>query len=116
MAFEGNIVRTFAKLMEDLFTSRFACALGPRKFKASIGTHFEQFSGNLQQDAQEFLVILLDSLHEELNVRMNKPYIEKPSSQGREERELSTECWSNFLHRNWSFIGFLFYGQMRSLL
>ena len=59
---------------------------------------------------------MLDSLHEELNVRMNKPYIEKPTSQGREERELSIECWSNFLHRNWSFIAFLFYGQMRSLL
>lgn len=41
MAFEGNIVKSFAKLVEDLYTSKFACALGPRKFKASIGKHFE---------------------------------------------------------------------------
>jgi ubiquitin C-terminal hydrolase len=53
---------------------------------------------------------LLDSLHEELNIRMNKPYIEKPDSYGRDEDELSIECWSNFLHRNWSFIAFIFFG------
>jgi ubiquitin C-terminal hydrolase len=64
----------------------------------------------------EFLVILLDSLHEELNIRMKKPYIEKPSSNRREESELAVECWANFLHRNWSFIAFLFYGQMKSRL
>jgi ubiquitin C-terminal hydrolase len=45
-----------------------------------MGKYHEQFSGRDQQDAQEFLVILLDSLHEELNIRMSKPYIEKPSS------------------------------------
>lgn len=61
-------------------------------------------------------MILLDSLHEELNIRLKKPYIEKPSSQGRDESELALECWSNFLHRNWSFIVFLFYGQMRNYL
>lgn len=51
MGFEGNIVRNFAKLTEDLYTSKFACAMGPRKFKAAMGRHFDQFSGNQQQDA-----------------------------------------------------------------
>ncbi len=47
---------------------------------------------------------------------MSKPYIEKPSSHGRDQEELAVQCWSNFLQRNWSFIVFLFYGQMRSFL
>jgi len=49
-------------------------------------------------------------MHEELNIRQKKPYIEKPESAGRNPDELAMEAWSNFLHRNWSFIVFLFYG------
>ena len=47
---------------------------------------------------------------------MSKPYIEKQDSAGRFENELATQYWCNFLHRNWSFIAFLFFGQMRAYL
>lgn len=69
MGFEGKILNAFAPLIEDMYTSKFACVKQPRKFKSVMGKIHEQFSGNMQQDAQEFLVILLDSLHEELNIR-----------------------------------------------
>jgi ubiquitin C-terminal hydrolase len=61
-------------------------------------------------------VTLLDSLHEETNIRLKKPYIENPSSHKRKEEELMYEYWSNFLMRNWSFFIFVFYGQMRSYI
>eukprot|EP00347_Sterkiella_histriomuscorum_P024260 403331751 len=73
------------------------------------------FEGNIQ-DAQEFLVNFLDSLHEELNIRIRKEYIENPSSNDRNEYELMIEYWSNFLRRNWSFVAFMFYGQLKSTM
>lgn len=59
---------------------------------------------------------MLDSLHEEHNIRMKKPYIENPTSDRRNELELIGEYWSSFLLRNWSFFVFLYYGQYRSYI
>lgn len=57
---------------------------------------------------------MIDSLHEELNLRMSKPYLQNPDSKDREAFSLAHENWSNTLRREWSFIFFLLYGQMRS--
>lgn len=59
--------------------------------------------------------VLLGALHEELNVRRSKPYIENPESL-EDNEQLIHLYWSNFLRRNWSFILFLYYGQLRSTL
>ena len=53
---------------------------------------------------------MIDGLHEELNLRMKKPYIQNPESKNRDLNELGLEQWSNNLLRNWSIIYFLFYG------
>ena len=55
-------------------------------------------------------------MHEELNLRLNKPYIQNPESDGREINQLGLEHWSNTLRREWSFLYFMFYGSMRSSL
>jgi len=62
------------------------------------------------------LFFLLDGLHEELNLRQEKPYLENPDSDDRKIVELGMESWSNTLRREWSFIFFLFYGQLKSTL
>jgi ubiquitin C-terminal hydrolase len=59
---------------------------------------------------------LIDGLHEETNLRRYKPYIENPDSDQRDLIELGLESWANCLRRDWSFIFFLFYGQMKSTL
>jgi ubiquitin C-terminal hydrolase len=59
---------------------------------------------------------LLDGLHEELNLRLEKPYMENPDSDNRKIVELGLESWSNSLRRDWSFIFFIFYGQLKSEL
>jgi len=51
----------------------------------------------------------MGALHEEVNVRLIKPYIENPENRP-DTIELSLEFWSNFLKRNWSVFVFLFYG------
>lgn len=40
----------------------------PVEFKHALGGHFPQFQDYRQHDCQEFLALLLDSLHEQLNV------------------------------------------------
>ena len=57
---------------------------------------------------------MIDGLHEETNLRKTKPYIENPESGKRDMIELGLESWSNNLRRDWSFIFFMFYGQMKS--
>ena len=62
------------------------------------------------------MIAVLDSLHEEVNIRLDKPYLENPCSDDRDEDDLRTEYWSNFLRRNWSFVCFAVYGQLRSFI
>lgn len=88
----------------------------PRGFKHTLGKLREQFAGDEQQDSQEYVNFLIDGLHEEINLRRSKPYIANPESDDRELMELALESWSNSLRRDWSFIFFLFYGQMKSTL
>ena len=52
----------------------------PKDFKEVLGTVNEQFSGDEQQDSQEFVSFLIDNLHEDLNLRKSKPYLENPDS------------------------------------
>lgn len=85
-------------------------------FKIILGKCNAQFISNDQQDSQEYLSFLIDALHEELNLRNEKPFINNPNSKDRDPITLGLECWSNALQRDWSFIFFLFYGQMRSVL
>lgn len=46
-----------------------------------------QFSGYQQHNSQEFLVFLLDGLHEDLNLVKKKPYVDMTiKTKGREEK------------------------------
>lgn len=91
-------------------------SLAPSDFKKLVGKIHETFSGNEQQDSQEFLSFLLDGLHEEVNIRLERPYIENPDSDGRDFGDLGLEYWANTLRRNWSIFVFMLYGMLRSTL
>ena len=61
------------------------------------------FAGTIQHDAHEFLEILLDKMHEDLNRVEKKPYTENVEKEGflnpEENRELADETWRRFLLR-----------------
>ena len=88
-------MNAFANLLERMWSQQGVVV--PRHFKMQIGKCCEQFMGFDQQDSQEYISFLIDGLHEELNLRMKKPYIENPESKGRELNELGLEQWSNAL-------------------
>jgi ubiquitin carboxyl-terminal hydrolase 8 len=59
------------------------CELKPEKFKAAIDKHLPQFRGFNQHDGHEFLIYLLDTIHEELksNVNIKKIKLNKISQE-----------------------------------
>jgi ubiquitin C-terminal hydrolase len=83
----------------------------PKLFRHTIAKINENFGSDDQQDTQEYIGFLIDGLHEDTNMRNDKPYFEAPESEGKELIELGLETWSKNLSRDWSFIYFMFYGQ-----
>jgi len=115
MGYKGDFVDAFASMMNKLWDSEAFFSVWPWRFKRNLSKVNEEFAGTRQHDSHDFLITLLGSLHEELNVRIKKPYIENPENR-KDSVELSHEFWSNFLQRNWSFLVFLFHGQLRSTI
>ena len=62
----GLVVREWFRLMYALWSQQFTC-VAPQPFKSVVGSLQRAYLGTQQQDAHEFLVFLLDSLHEDLN-------------------------------------------------
>ena len=115
MGQNGDFVVPFAETMGKMWDSGAYFSVYPWGFKTSLGKVNEQFQGRRQHDAHEFLITLMDSLHEELNIRQKKPYIEAPDFR-KDTKQVNDEFWANFLRRNWSFMIHVFYGQMKSLI
>ena len=59
------ISRQFASLVQQVYCGKFS-VIQPDKFKDIFSSSHDQFSGFRQHDCQEFLALLLDSLHEQL--------------------------------------------------
>jgi len=88
----------------------------PTTLKRAIGDIAPQFRGYNQQDSYDLFNCLIDTVHEDLNRVLDKPYTEIPDSDGREDNEVSREHWEIFLKRNRSVVVDLFYGQYKSRL
>eukprot|EP01060_Flectonema_neradi_P038129 TRINITY_DN791_c1_g1_i1.p1 TRINITY_DN791_c1_g1~~TRINITY_DN791_c1_g1_i1.p1 ORF type:complete len:607 (+),score=84.63 TRINITY_DN791_c1_g1_i1:344-2164(+) len=108
IAFGGEIASVFAQLMKNLWAGN--SYVIPTVFRRTLAPHMEAFASVQQQDAQEFLVYLLDALHEEVNRVIDKPYINKP------EIQEAASSWDHHLIRNQSAIVDLFQGMLKSIL
>jgi hypothetical protein len=95
----GRLVAEFAQLLKTMWTSNshlhtpsvsqsnassgskntaVTHYISPSKFKKVVEKCKPIFSGHDQQDAQEFLSEILDSLHEDVNRVVDKPYVSAP--------------------------------------
>ena len=118
----GNVARSYANLLGNMFSPTCPASFAPREFKSTIGRFGPSFSGYGQQDSQEFLAFLLDGLHEDLNRIHQKPYMEKPDSTdemvGNDKliSELADKCWGIYKARDDSAVADLFGGMYKSTL
>jgi len=116
----GNVAKSYAALLQEIYSPTSLNSFAPRHFKNTIGKYGPSFSGYGQQDSQEFLLFLLDGLQEDLNRIHKKPYIEKPDSTDEMVqdpvalREMADKCWDIYKARNDSVVTDLFAGMYKS--
>ena len=112
----GKLAVAFAVLMKSMWSGTIR-SYAPTKLKGVMSIKANQFSGFAQHDAQEFMVELLDGLHEDLNRIKKKPYIaEPPDLDGWNDHDAAEESWRLHKMRNDSIIDDLFKGQFKSTL
>ena len=110
----GTIAGEYYKLIYSMWCEKDPI-IAPREFISKFQKEKKQFSGYRQQDSQEFISILLDQLHEDLNRISNKPYVELLEKQPNEDDIIASKRWWD-LHkkREDSIIIDLFNGQLKS--
>ncbi|KAM7355200.1 ubiquitin specific protease 32 isoform 3-T3 [Cochliomyia hominivorax] len=109
----GHLATRYGELLKEVWgaTTR---SVAPIKLRFCVTKYAPQFAGGGQHDSQELLEWLLDALHEDLNRVMEKPYSELKDSNGRPDKIVAAEAWSQHHARNQSIIIDLFYGQLKS--
>ena len=110
---QGKLVEAYSQLVKKLWYGS-KTAFPPHKFKNAIAKFQSMFSGFAQHDTHEFLGFLLDGLHEDLNKVLNKPYVQTPDEQQKDDSIEAQNSWNRFLMRNQSLLVDLFYGMYKS--
>ena len=112
----GHVVAVYRKLLEDLWGGE-EDYINPSYFKRIFAHFVQKFSGYAQQDSNEFLIYLLDKIHEDLNTITVKPYIEmEEKKENQTDEEVSKIWWEKHLKRENSIIVDLFHGQFKSTI
>ena len=112
LGFKGLIAFSFENFIKRLWLGE-ESALNISEYKNAINLCNDRFKGYSQQDTHEFIIFLIDALHEDLNRVNNKIYIPKEEKDIKDELKSKIE-WNNFLRRNQSILVDLFYGLFKS--
>ncbi|VUZ54405.1 unnamed protein product [Hymenolepis diminuta] len=110
----NQLIQQFVAFVRKM-SNRGECAIAfsPKELKSCFEKIHTMFVGNRQQDSQEFLILLLDSLHEALKSKPRKvPYV--PKNRNLSVLELSIQSWNMNRARDDSAILDWFNGQFRS--
>ena len=70
----GVLVKAYSDLINLMWLSKFI-KINPYFFRIAFIISTNKFRNNYQQDAMEFILILLNYLHEDLNRIKEKPYL-----------------------------------------
>ncbi|KAL7321944.1 ubiquitin-specific protease doa4 [Mucor circinelloides] len=114
----GALVESFAVLVRSMWSENYKF-ISPMTFRETIMRFAPLFRNNDQHDSQEFLIFLLDGLHEDLNANSSKQQPSVPNDAEFErlpDWKASTLSWDRYLATNSSIIVSLFQGQYRSRL
>ncbi|XP_001606702.2 ubiquitin carboxyl-terminal hydrolase 31 isoform X1 [Nasonia vitripennis] len=111
---KGEITEQLALLLKAIWSCQYDPEMSTA-FKSVVDKYGSQYRGNLQHDAQEFLLWLLDKVHEDLNQATNKKYKIIKNSFGQPE-SVAEETFANHVRCNKSFVHEVFQAQFRSSL
>ena len=110
----GKIARSYKKLLKQIWKGEEEY-IYPNKFRDIFIQYERQFSGFGQHDSNEFLIFLLDKLHEDLNRISKKEYNEiMPQKDNEDDMQSALRHWKFHLKREDSIIVNLFHGQFKN--
>lgn len=116
------LTESFAELLRVMWSQSYNF-VSPMTFRDALVRFAPRFSGTDQQDSQEFLLFLLDGLHEDLNSAAANNHSNTSSSfeddlkfEKLPDWQASALSWEKYLKKNSSIIVSLFQGQYRSRL
>lgn len=112
---KGEVTQHLALLLKSIWSCQYDPEIS-NKFKLIVDKYGSQFRGNNQHDAQEFLLWLLDKVHEDLNTATKKKYKAIKNSYGRPDEVVARETMDNHIRQNDSFVLAVFQAQFRSSL
>jgi len=112
---KGEITEQLATLLKSLWSLQYDPEISD-KFKSLVDKYGSQYKGGNQHDAQEFLLWLLDKVHEELNTATAKKYKRLKNLPGRSDDVIAAEALANYMRCNNSFVVDIFQAQFRSSL
>ena len=113
---KGKLIKEFINLLKQKWNEQ-KKTITPNVFKEICGEYNETFKNFEQQDAYDFYTFLLDSLHEETNIKSNKiNVINQDNINHTNEEDLGNEIWANNIRNNASYIHSLYLGQLKSTL
>ncbi|XP_055545273.1 ubiquitin carboxyl-terminal hydrolase 15 isoform X2 [Wyeomyia smithii] len=104
---QGRIAEEVAAVIVTLWTGKYKC-IASKNLRYVVGQYERQFGGIEQQDSHEFLTILMDWLHSDLQTVSMK--IETSLDQ----LPPSEKAWVEYLKGKESYVSQLFYGQIKS--
>ena len=89
----------------------------PSDIKSLMGKKYKKYNDNEQHDANEFIIMFLELLGEDLNEIKNKKYLELKEQQPKEtDEQCAKRYWELHLSRNNSVINQLFCGLYKSTI
>lgn len=109
---KGEVTEQLAILLKSIWSCQYSPEIS-NQFKLVVDKYGSQYRGNNQHDAQEFLLWLLDKVHEDLNTATKKKYKTIKNSFGRPD-VVAAETLANHVRCNNSFVHAVFQAQFCS--
>ncbi|XP_030374961.1 ubiquitin carboxyl-terminal hydrolase 8 isoform X2 [Scaptodrosophila lebanonensis] len=102
----GQVIEEVAALIKELWNGNYK-SVASKDLRYVVGQYQKIFRGVDQQDSHEFLTILMDWLHSDLQTLLVQPRTQETIS-------AAEKAWMDFTKYKESVILHLFYGQMKS--
>ena len=112
----GKLSDEFANILNKMWLEN-KKVVNPQDIKYAIADLNYAFNNNNQQDSSEFLLSLLNSLHDEINrekINSGSLFYEPPKGEDESDITASQRFWNLFKRKNNSIIIDLFYGQIKN--
>ncbi|GET89778.1 ubiquitin hydrolase, putative [Leishmania tarentolae] len=100
-----RLINSFSFVIRELNRSDCKFSVSASPFKSALGDYYEGFQNSSQQDANEFLRVVLDGVHGALNVHGSNSiaFPEIDNAKGTDD-ELARRYWAQYYQKNSSVI------------